>query len=94
MMYEAGETTPEELSVLRAQRDWPARIEAAHTIPREVMSVRDYSVRAQSVQEPARADPLPAGRRQLSYYMAATKRSARHWHRAGSRSCPSSSTKG
>jgi pimeloyl-ACP methyl ester carboxylesterase len=43
MMYEAGDTSPEELSLLRAQRDWSARIEAAHTIPREIMSVRDYA---------------------------------------------------
>jgi pimeloyl-ACP methyl ester carboxylesterase len=73
MMYEAGDSTPEELSLLRAHRDWPARIEAAHTIPREMMSVRDYSF------EPARFTNVLVptlfllGSESSPYYKAATK---------------------
>jgi pimeloyl-ACP methyl ester carboxylesterase len=73
MMYEAGETTPEELSVLRAQRDWPARIEAAHTIPREVMSVRDYAFEPDRFRNLAVPTLLLVGGDSSSYYKAATE---------------------
>lgn len=43
MLYEVGQTPPAELNVMRSLPNWQARILAAPTIPREVISVRNYS---------------------------------------------------
>jgi pimeloyl-ACP methyl ester carboxylesterase len=42
MLYDVGGTSTDELNLLRSQPNWQARISAAHTIPREVISVRNY----------------------------------------------------
>lgn len=41
-MLNAAGVTPEELEVLRKQSSWPARVAAAHTIPRELRALNDY----------------------------------------------------
>jgi pimeloyl-ACP methyl ester carboxylesterase/thiol-disulfide isomerase/thioredoxin len=41
-MLEAGAITPDELDVLRTNASWPARVAAAHTIPRELRALNDY----------------------------------------------------
>lgn len=43
MLYEAGGMSAAELSVLRSLPSWRARIQAAPTILREILSVRAYS---------------------------------------------------
>jgi pimeloyl-ACP methyl ester carboxylesterase len=41
-MLKAGAVTPDELEVLRKNPSWPARVAAAHTIPRELRALNDY----------------------------------------------------
>lgn len=41
-MLNAAGVVPEELEVLRSHPAWPARVAAAHTIPRELRAVNDY----------------------------------------------------
>ncbi len=41
-MLKAAGVTPEELPVLRAHPAWPARVAAAHTIPRELRAINEY----------------------------------------------------
>jgi pimeloyl-ACP methyl ester carboxylesterase len=41
-MREVVRASPEDVSVMRAQRAWPQRLAAAHTIPRELRAHRDY----------------------------------------------------
>jgi len=43
MLYEVGQTPTDEVHVLRSLPNWRARLLAAHTIPRETMSVKNYS---------------------------------------------------
>jgi pimeloyl-ACP methyl ester carboxylesterase len=43
MVYEVGQTPTNELDLLRSLPSWQARVLAAHTIPREVMGVKNYS---------------------------------------------------
>ncbi len=43
MLYEIGQTSTDELNLLRSLPSWQARVLAAHTIPREVISVKNYS---------------------------------------------------
>ncbi len=43
MLYKLGGMSAAELDLLRSLPSWQARILAAHTIPREVLSVREYS---------------------------------------------------
>ncbi|HZD70948.1 MAG TPA: alpha/beta hydrolase [Actinomycetes bacterium] len=43
MVYEIGETSTDEVSLLRSLPSWQARVLAAHTIPREQSSVKSYS---------------------------------------------------
>lgn len=43
LLYEAGHMSTDELSALRAHPSWWARLSAARTIPREVISVRSYA---------------------------------------------------
>lgn len=42
LIYEAGGTT-EDLDLLRSLPNWQARVQAAPTLPREIMSVRSYT---------------------------------------------------
>jgi pimeloyl-ACP methyl ester carboxylesterase len=42
-LYEAGGMSPAELSLLRSLPSWRARIQAAPTVVREILSVREYS---------------------------------------------------
>jgi pimeloyl-ACP methyl ester carboxylesterase len=42
LLYEAGQTPADEVNLLRALPSWQARVLAAHTIPREVISVKKY----------------------------------------------------
>lgn len=42
-MLNAAGVTPDELEVLRANPAWPARVAAAHTIPRELRAINDYA---------------------------------------------------
>lgn len=41
-MLKAGAVTPDELEVLRTSASWPARVAAAHTIPRELRALNEY----------------------------------------------------
>jgi pimeloyl-ACP methyl ester carboxylesterase len=41
-LYMVGQTPADELNVLRSLPSWQGRVLAAHTIPREVMAVRNY----------------------------------------------------
>jgi pimeloyl-ACP methyl ester carboxylesterase len=43
-MREVVRASPEDVSVMRAQRAWPQRLAAAHTIPRELRAHRDYTL--------------------------------------------------
>ncbi len=43
MAYEIGGTSTDELNLLRSLPNWQARVLAAQTIPREQMSVKNYS---------------------------------------------------
>jgi pimeloyl-ACP methyl ester carboxylesterase len=43
ILYEIGGMSTAELNLLKSLPSWQARILAAHTIPREVISVRYYS---------------------------------------------------
>jgi pimeloyl-ACP methyl ester carboxylesterase len=43
MAYGISETAPDELKAMRSLPSWRARVLAAHTIPREVISVRNYA---------------------------------------------------
>jgi pimeloyl-ACP methyl ester carboxylesterase len=62
---------PEELPVLRAHPAWPARVAAAHTIPRELRAINDFGADAAkfaSVQTPAllvAGSETPARRREM-----------------------------
>jgi pimeloyl-ACP methyl ester carboxylesterase len=51
MIYGAGGMSASELSLLRSQPNWPARVRAAATIPREVLSVRGYSFKPARFKE-------------------------------------------
>jgi pimeloyl-ACP methyl ester carboxylesterase len=42
MLYKVGQTPADELNLLRSLPNWQARVLAAHTIPREVIAVRNY----------------------------------------------------
>jgi pimeloyl-ACP methyl ester carboxylesterase len=66
MLYEIGQTPADELRVLRSLPSWHSRVRAAPTIPREVMSVRDYQFvpsRFRNLRTPIRflagSDTLP-----------------------------------
>jgi pimeloyl-ACP methyl ester carboxylesterase len=72
MLYKIGQTPAVELNVLRSLPSWQARVLAAPTIPREVMSVRNYCF------DPGRFRGLSApilfllGNETLPVYKAAT----------------------
>lgn len=51
MIYEAGGMPASELNLLRSLPNWPARVRAAPTIPREVLSVRGYSFESARFKE-------------------------------------------
>ena len=42
LLYEAGHVSTDELGAVRAHPSWAARLSAARTVPREVLSVRNY----------------------------------------------------
>jgi hypothetical protein len=42
-MLEVGAVTPNELHVLRTNTSWPARVAAAHSIPRELRALNEYA---------------------------------------------------
>lgn len=73
MLYAVGQTPADELNVLRSLPNWQARILAAHTIPREVLAVRNYRF------DPGRLRGLSApilfllGSETLPVYKAATQ---------------------
>lgn len=43
LVYRAGGTTTEEVDLLRAQPNWPARVRATPTLARELFSVADHT---------------------------------------------------
>ena len=73
MVYEIGGTPTHELNLLRSLPSWQARVLAAQTIPREQMSVKDYSF------DPGRFGKLKVpilfllGSETLPFYKAATE---------------------
>lgn len=73
MTYETGETSTEELNLLRSQPNWQARISAAHTIPREVASVRNYSFDPGRFEELKLPTLLLLGSLSIPFYKAATE---------------------
>ncbi len=48
-MLKAAGVVPKELSVLRQHPAWPARLAAAHTLPRELRAINDYGADPTSV---------------------------------------------
>ncbi|MFO7272865.1 MAG: alpha/beta fold hydrolase [Sphaerobacter thermophilus] len=73
MLYEVGQTPADEVHMLQSQPNWQARVAAAHTIPREVLAVRDYAA------DPARFRSMSTpilfllGGETLPIYTAATQ---------------------
>jgi pimeloyl-ACP methyl ester carboxylesterase len=73
MLYRIVKTPQKELNLLRSLPNWQARILAAHTIPREVMSVEIYSFdrnRFRDLKIPIR---FLLGGESLSVYKEATQ---------------------
>jgi pimeloyl-ACP methyl ester carboxylesterase len=71
MLYEVGETPAEELRLMRDHPDWPARVRAAATIPREVLSVRRYSFDPGRFKDLATPTLLLVGGESMPIYKAA-----------------------
>jgi pimeloyl-ACP methyl ester carboxylesterase len=73
MLYEVGQTPTDELNLFMSLPSWQARVLAAHTIPREQISVKDYSF------DPGRFRNLKTpilfllGGESLPFYKAATE---------------------
>lgn len=73
MVYEVGQASTHELNLLRSLPSWQARVLAAHTIPREQISVKNYSF------DPGRFRNLEIpilfllGSESLAFYKAATE---------------------
>jgi pimeloyl-ACP methyl ester carboxylesterase len=73
MLYEVGQTPADELNALRALPSWHARVLAAPTIPREVMSVRNYSFDPRRFRGLATPILFLLGSETLPVYNAATQ---------------------
>lgn len=73
MVYEEAGTPRDELRQLRAQPDWPARIQAAHTIPREFDGARNYVLDADRTRRLTTPTLLLLGSLTTPSYAAATE---------------------
>jgi pimeloyl-ACP methyl ester carboxylesterase len=75
MLYEipAGETSTDELNLLRSLPSWQARVLAAHTIPREQISVQNYSFDPGRFRNLKTPTLFLLGSESISFYKAATE---------------------
>jgi pimeloyl-ACP methyl ester carboxylesterase len=75
MLYEipAGETSTDELNLLRSLPSWQARVLAAHTIPREQISVKNYSFDPGRFRNLKTPTLFLLGSESIPFYKAATE---------------------
>lgn len=73
MLYRLGGMSAAELDLLRSLPSWQARILAAHTIPREVLSVREYSFNPSRFRNLRTPTLFLQGGKTTAVYKAATE---------------------
>ncbi len=73
ILYQIAQITTNELNLLRSLPSWSARVLAAHTIPREQMSVENYSFDSDRFRNLKTPTLLLLGAESSPFYKAATE---------------------